>query len=81
MGRNHRLGQTGMKEVPDAHSSPTSVCSIAADVVIHPKTITFVEFTFNCEETERWLRLELSGRCPPEGFQEMLPLVSGWWCH
>ena len=49
--------------------------------VIHPKTITFVEFTFNCEETERWLRLELSGRCPPEGFQEMLPLVSGWWCH
>lgn len=49
--------------------------------IIRPKMITFIEVIFNCPETDRWLRLEFSGRCPPEGFEQMLPLVSHWWCH
>lgn len=49
--------------------------------VLRPKTITFVEVTYNCEQSKRFMRMEVSGRCPPEGFEEMLRLISGWWCH
>lgn len=46
-----------------------------------PKLVTFVEVTFDCEHSERSLRLELSGRCPPEGFEEMLAMIAQWQCH
>jgi hypothetical protein len=49
--------------------------------VFNPKTISYVEVTYNCEQSDRFMKLELSGRCPPEGFDEMLALLSGWWCH
>ena len=49
--------------------------------LFRPKTITFVEVAYNCEQSDRFMRLELSGRCPPEGFEQMLRLLSGWWCH
>jgi hypothetical protein len=49
--------------------------------VFNPKIITFFEVTFNCDQTNRFMRLELSGRCPPEGFEEILRSLSGWWCH
>lgn len=49
--------------------------------VFRPKLITFIEVSYNCQPSERFMRLELSGRCPPEGFDEMLRLLSGWWCH
>jgi hypothetical protein len=49
--------------------------------LFRPKNISFVEVRFNCEQTDRQLRYELSGRCPPEGFDEMLRLLPEWWCH
>lgn len=49
--------------------------------LFRPKQITYVEAQFNCPQSDRCLRLELSGRCPPEGFEEMLNLFSEWWCH
>lgn len=49
--------------------------------VLRPKIITYVEVAYNCEQSDRFVKLELSGRCPPEGFAEMLRLVSEWWCH
>jgi hypothetical protein len=49
--------------------------------LFRPRTITFVEVQFNCEQSDRHLRLELSGRCPPEGFEEMLAVVPEWRCH
>jgi hypothetical protein len=49
--------------------------------LFRPKTISFVEVTYNCEQSDRRIRLELSGRCPPEGFEEVLRLVPEWWCH
>ncbi len=49
--------------------------------IFRPRTITFVEVTYNCESSDRLLRLELSGRCPPEGFEQMLALLTKWWCH
>lgn len=49
--------------------------------VFRPKTITFVEVTYTCEQSDRFMRLELSGRCPPEGFEELLSLLPEWECH
>lgn len=49
--------------------------------LFRPKTITFVEVTHQCERSDRLLRLQLSGRCPPEGFEEMLAMIPEWWCH
>lgn len=49
--------------------------------VFRPKTITFVEVMCDCHDTERTLKVELSGRCPPEGFEEMLRLIAAWRCH
>jgi hypothetical protein len=49
--------------------------------VFRPKTIDFVKVAYNCEQSDRFMQLELSGRCPPDGFEEMLRLVTNWWCH
>lgn len=49
--------------------------------ILRPKMITFVEITYNCEQSDRRIRLELSGRCPAEGFQEIMQYVPKWWCH
>ena len=49
--------------------------------VFRRKTITFVEVSYTCEQSERYIRLELSGRCPPEGFEEILRTVPHWQCH
>lgn len=49
--------------------------------VFRPKTITFVEVTCDCAVSDRTIKVELSGRCPPEAFEEMLRLIAGWTCH
>ncbi|MBN1312259.1 MAG: hypothetical protein JXB30_12640 [Anaerolineae bacterium] len=49
--------------------------------LFRPNTITFVEVTFDCEHSERRLRLELSGRCPPEGFEAVMSMIPAWRCH
>jgi hypothetical protein len=49
--------------------------------VFRPRTITFVEVTLVCEESGRCIRLELSGRCPPEGFADVARSMPEWRCH
>jgi hypothetical protein len=49
--------------------------------LFRPKLITFVEVRFNCDQSDRHLKLELSGRCPAEGFDEMLTFLPEWRCH
>lgn len=49
--------------------------------LFRPRIITYVEIRFNCEPSDRQLRLELSGRCPPEGFNAVLASVPEWRCH
>jgi hypothetical protein len=49
--------------------------------LFRPKVITFVEVAWRCDHSDRTLRVELSGRCPPEGFEQMLALIPEWWCH
>jgi len=49
--------------------------------IFHPKTIAFAEVAFDCEHSERRLRLELSGRCPPEGFEAIMAMIPAWRCH
>lgn len=49
--------------------------------LFRPKQITFVEVSFFCAQSERHIRLEFSGRCPPEGFEEILKTVPYWKCH
>ncbi len=49
--------------------------------LLHPRTITFIEVVYDCERSDRHIRLELSGRCPPEGFEQMLRFIPAWWCH
>ena len=49
--------------------------------VLRRKIITCIEVIFNCEVSDRQLRIELSGRCPPEGFQQVMETIPKWWCH
>lgn len=49
--------------------------------LFRPKTISFVEVQFNCPQSDRFLSVELSGRCPLEGFDQMVGLLAEWWCH
>lgn len=74
---------------PPREAAPFEVHGHAATVrrwqrqrgVFHRKTITFVAVRFDCEETERRLTLELSGHCPPEGFEQVLASIPEWVCH
>ncbi len=44
-------------------------------------TVTFMTVDFECPQSERHLKLELSGWCPPEGFQEVLKSLKKLDCH
>lgn len=43
--------------------------------------VTFMTVTFACTQSERMLKLEFSGWCPPEGFQEILKALHVLRCH
>lgn len=84
------LESTALKKIAPAPNSETmQIQGHAASLrrwnrkrgLFHPKIISFVEVRFNCEQTDRQIRFEISGRCPPEGFQEILRLLPEWWCH
>ena len=45
------------------------------------KMITYIELMSNCDQSDRTLRIELSGRCPAEGFDQILGVISHWQCH
>ncbi len=49
--------------------------------LLHRRTITYIEVTYNCESSDRQIRVELSGRCPAEGFEAMLAVIPEWYCH
>ena len=49
--------------------------------LLQAKTITFVEVTHTCNRSERSIRITLSGRCPEEGFSEVLASIARWRCH
>jgi len=44
-------------------------------------TITFLRVEFDCPVSERHLVVEFSGRCPREGFEEMLAAIPYLRCH
>lgn len=44
-------------------------------------TVTFMTVDFECPQSERHLKLELSGWCPQEGFQEILNSLKELSCH
>lgn len=80
--RKQNRGQPGSSHELTVHGHPASIRRWhRRRGVFRPKEITFVEVTFDCEHSDRSIRLELSGRCPPEGFDEMLAMVSKWQCH
>ena len=45
------------------------------------RPITFVRVEFDCPISERHLVVEFSGRCPSEGFEELLRVMPYWRCH
>jgi hypothetical protein len=47
----------------------------------HRHTTTILRVEFDCPASDRHLTVELSGRCPQEGFEEMLAAMSHWRCH
>ncbi len=49
--------------------------------LLRRRRITYVEVAYNCSRTERWIRLELSGRCGDEGFHALLELLPYLRCH
>ncbi len=44
-------------------------------------TVTFMIVEFECPASERQIKLELSGWCPDEGFQEVLRSLKKLTCH
>jgi hypothetical protein len=43
--------------------------------------VHYVEVAYNCPQTDRYVRIELSGRCEEAAFEEVLATVSEWRCH
>lgn len=43
--------------------------------------VTFLTVEFACPETERALKIEFSGWCPPQGFEAMLTALAQSRCH
>jgi hypothetical protein len=81
-GRAQKSSQPGDSHELTVHGHPASIRRWERRRgVFHPKAVTFVEVTFSCEHSDRSIRLELSGRCPPEGFEAMLSMISKWQCH
>jgi len=44
-------------------------------------TVTFMNVSFSCPQTERLIRLEFRGWCPREGFDEILQALEHIGCH
>lgn len=44
-------------------------------------TVTFMTLDFDCFPSDRHIRLEFSGWCPPDGFQEILTALRKFRCH
>ena len=44
-------------------------------------TVRYMTVDFECSQSERELKLEFSGWCPEEGFQEILQSVKQLQCH
>jgi hypothetical protein len=81
-GRKQNRGQVAGSRELTVHGHPASIRRWEQRRgLFHPKAITFVEVTFDCEHSDRNIRLELSGRCPPEGFEAMLAMIPEWQCH
>lgn len=49
--------------------------------LIRRRQVTFVEVAYNCPQTERFMRIELSGRCHPNAFHDLLKNIPHWRCH
>jgi hypothetical protein len=43
--------------------------------------VSYVEVAYNCPQSDRFIRIELSGRCEEAAFEEVLATVSEWRCH
>lgn len=49
--------------------------------IIRRKRITYMEVSYNCPLSERWMRLEFSGHCGEEAFRALLSYIPYWRCH
>lgn len=45
------------------------------------RRITYLEIAYHCQRSERFVRLELSGRCGEEGFRDLMQFIPHWRCH
>jgi hypothetical protein len=43
--------------------------------------VNYIEITYNCPQSERFVRIELSGRCDQAAFEEVLATIPKWRCH
>ena len=79
----------GKKEVGGEHMAETMVHGHPATVrrwhgrrgLFNRRTIAFLRVEFDCPVSDRHLTVELSGRCPPEAFDEILEAMPHWRCH
>jgi hypothetical protein len=49
--------------------------------IFRRKRVTYMIVTYNCPLSERWVRLEFSGRCGQEAFRALLDYLPYWRCH
>jgi hypothetical protein len=43
--------------------------------------VNYVEVAYNCPQSDRFVRIELSGRCDQAAFEEVLATIPKWRCH
>jgi hypothetical protein len=49
--------------------------------LVRRRRVTYMVVSYNCPLSERWVRLEFSGRCGEEAFRTLLEYVPYWRCH
>jgi hypothetical protein len=43
--------------------------------------VNYLEVAYNCPQSERYVRIELSSRCDRAAFEEVLATIPAWRCH
>lgn len=76
-----RRDQTGQGVFVAGHPAQTLLKTRRRGLPWRRHDVTFMTVVFDCPHTERRFRLEFSGWCPRQGFEEMLAALRHFRCH
>lgn len=78
---NNQNGSTGDRIAVNHHPAYLTWKYKRRGLPWNRHTVTFMNIVFDCPKTERQIRLEFSGWCPAEGFEEILQALQQLDCH